>query len=435
MTSSIRARRHGTVVAAAALLIVGLAPAAAADPDEPAGSQDPGVVLAWNAIAWRTIAVEGMKPPPVAQFYLGLVSSAVYNAVVTVEGDGEPTLPQPDVDREASSDVAAATAAHDVLTAFFPASAAALQADYDTWLAGVPSGKGRENGLKAGQDAAAALIASRVDDGREAPITLARPAVPPPGTWVPTGTGEWLTPWLGFTRPILIDSPTRFATNGPESLGDEDYAEELAEVATMGAATGSGRSEADTALALFYFDNPPRQYQDAMRDRAVRHEMDIVESARMFAAANVSAADATITCWRSKYESNYWRPVTAIHEADRDGNAATTADPGWTSLRPAPAYPEYPSGHGCVSSGTAEALANLFGEDDLDIDILSLTPEVTGTTRHYDSADAWLDDVVKARIFLGIHFRDAMDDARHVGHAVADHVVDRWFSCHTGGDH
>jgi len=434
MTRSTRARRHGTVVAAAALLTFGLAPAAAAHPEGPADSRDPGVVLGWNAIAWRTIAVEAMKPPPVAQFYLGLVSSAVYNAVVTVEGGGEPTLPQPDVDQEASSEVAAATAAHDVLTAFFPASSAALQVDYDIWLAGVPSGQGRENGLKAGQDAAAALIASREGDGRDAPITLARPAVPPPGMWVPTGTGEWLTPWLGFTRPILIDSPTRFAPDGPEPLGSEDYAEDLAEVASMGTATGSGRSEEDTAMALFYFDNPPRQYQDAMRDRAVRHEMDIVESARMFAAANVSAADATITCWRAKYESDYWRPVTAIHQADRDGNAATTADVAWNSLRPAPAYPEYPSGHGCVSSGTAQALANLFGKGHLDMDIVSLTPEVMGTTRHYDSADAWLDDVVDARIFLGIHFRDAMDDARDVGRAVADHVVDRWFSGHTGGD-
>jgi hypothetical protein len=92
------------------------------------------------------------------------------------------------------------------------------------------------------------------------------------------------------------------------------------------------------------------------------------------------------------------------------------------------AGPEYPSGHGCVSSGTAQALEHLFGEGDVDMDIASLTPEVIGTTRHYDSEDAWLDDVVDARIFLGIHFRDAMDDAREVGREVADHVVDCWFS-------
>jgi hypothetical protein len=425
MAGSTPTRRCG-LVAATAVLLFGLTPAAAAHPEGTAG--DPGVVLRWNEIAWRTIGVEGMKPPPVAQLYLCLVSTAVYNAVVTAEGGGEPTLQQPQVGRRASSDVAAATAAHDVLSRFFPASAAALRADYDGWLAGVPEGEGREQGVRAGQDAAAALIASRVDDGRDAPVTLPRPAEPPPGTWVPTGNGEWLTAWLGFTRPILVDSPTEFSPDGPDSLQSEAYAEDFDEVKVMGAATASGRSEGDTALALFFNDNPPRQYQDAMRDRAVRHEMDIVQSARMFAAANASAADAVITCWRAKYESNYWRPLTAIHEADHDDNDATTADPAWNSLRPAPAYPEYPSGHGCVSSGTAQALENLFGEGDVDMTITSLTPEVVNATRHYDSEDAWLDDVTDARIFLGYHFRDAMDDARTVGRDVADRVVDRWFS-------
>ncbi|MGK5110718.1 MULTISPECIES: hypothetical protein [unclassified Geodermatophilus] len=77
MARSTPARRRGVVVATA-LLLLGLPPAAAAHPDGPRGSRDPGVVLAWNAIAWRTIGVEGQKAAPVAQFYLGLVSTAVY---------------------------------------------------------------------------------------------------------------------------------------------------------------------------------------------------------------------------------------------------------------------------------------------------------------------------------------------------------------------
>jgi hypothetical protein len=258
---------------------------------------------------------------------------------------------------------------------------------------------------------------------------------PSPVSGCPLASGEWTTAWLGFTEPILIDSTRRFAPEGPDPLDSPEYAADFDEVKLMGAATGSGRSEADTALALFWWDNPPRQYQDAMRDRSVRHEMDIVETARMFAAANASAADTTITCWRAKYDFNYWRPETAIHQADRDSNPATTPDPAWNSLRPAPPYPEYPSGHACVSSGVAQALENLFREGEVDMIITSLTPEVTGATRPYDSEDAWLDDVTDARIFLGIHFRDAMDDARAVGRAVADEVVDCWFSPAHSRDH
>jgi hypothetical protein len=73
-------------------------------------------------------------------------------------------------------------------------------------------------------------------------------------------------------------------------------------------------------------------------------------------------------------------------------------------------------------------LEHLFGEGRVDMTITSLTPEVPNATRHYDSEDAWLDDVSDARIFLGYHFRDAMDDARTLGREVADRVVGRWFS-------
>ncbi|WP_209306387.1 vanadium-dependent haloperoxidase [Blastococcus sp. CT_GayMR19] len=415
---------------AAAVLMAGVAPAAAAETD--GGTEpDPAVVLHWNEIAWRTIGVEGMKPPPVAQLYLGLVSTAVYNAVVTVEGGGEPTLRQPRVDDDASSDVAAATAAHDVLSSFFPASAAALRADYDAWLAGIRDGEGREQGVQAGRDAAAALLAAREGDGRDAPITVPRDAEPAPGAWVPTppAFAEFTAPWLGTTRPVLLDSPEDVPYDGPDALTSEAYAADFAEVKAMGAATGSARSEAETQTALFWSDNPPRQYQDAMRDRAVRHELDVLETARMFAAANAAGADALVVCWQAKLDSDFWRPLTAIHEAERDGNPDTTPDPAWASLVPAPSYPEYPSGHGCVSSAVATALEELFGEDELDMTIASRASGVTQATRDYDSADAWIDEVVDARIWLGIHFRDAMDDAVAIGREVADRVVDRWFEC------
>jgi hypothetical protein len=49
------------------------------------------------------------------------------------------------------------------------------------------------------------------------------------------------------------------------------------------------------------------------------------------------------------------------------------------------------------------------------------------TSRHYTSERAWLGDVTDARIWLGIHFRHAMDDGRQIGREVADAVVKKWF--------
>ena len=391
----IRTAQRQAIVAAALLVLAGMPIATAGDePASPRG--DPGVVLSWNALAWRTIGVEGEKPPPVAQLYLGLVSTAVYDAVVTAEEAAVPT----------ASDVAA------------------LDPEHAAWLGTVPDTAERQNGLQVGQDAAAALIAARVDDGRDAPITLDRPADPPPGMWVPTGNGEMQAPWLGFTEPLVVDSPEEFATDGPDPLGSQEYAADFAEVAAMGSATSADRTAEQTDLALFWSDNPVRKYQDALRERAARHPMDIADTARLFAAVNTAGADTQITCWRVKYDTAFWRPVTAIQQADRDGNDATAADPAWTSLRPSPAYPDNPSGHGCVSSAVAGTLEELFGPGQLDMAIRST---VTNTTQVYDDAEAWLDDVTDARIWLGIHFRDAMDDAREIGTGVADAVVDRAF--------
>jgi hypothetical protein len=319
----------------------------------------------------------------------------------------------------ASSDVAAATAAYDVLRTYFPHAAGALDTDYANFLAGVPNGVGRVHGLRVGHDAANALIASRVGDGRDA-------TVPPPeprtdgATWVPTGSGDFQVPWLGFVRPLLLDSATQFPLDGPDALTSAAYAADFDEVKAMGgdATTGSDRDTLQTETARFFSDHPVRQYQDAMRLRAQEHAMDILATARMFASANSSGADALIACWRGKYDFNFWRPITAIRQAATDGNDATTPNDTWTPLLTTPPYPDYPSGHGCFSSSVARALEHQFGAGNLD---LAITSNVTGTTRDYDDEQAWLDDVVNARIWLGIHFRDAMDDARTLGRQVADH--------------
>jgi hypothetical protein len=324
--------------------------------------------------------------------------------------------------------VAAATAAHHVLVHFFPASTEALDAHYDAWLSGVPAGAGRDHGVRVGQDAAEAFIASRDGDGRDAQVEPAPGSdAPGPGTWVPTGGAAFLAPWLGFVRPLFLTSPTQFATDGPDALGSPAYAADFQEVKEKGAATGSTRTADEEATALFFSDNPIRQYQDAMRDRAVRHESDIVATATMFAAANGAGADALIACWRTKWQHNFWRPDAAIHEAEHDGNPATTPDPAWATLRPNPPYPDYASGHACVSSAVANSLEELFGGGRLDVDILSAPPGLPVTARHYDSAGPWLDEAGNARVWLGIHFRDAIDDGRDLGARVSEYVVDRWF--------
>ena len=69
-----------------------------------------------------------------------------------------------------------------------------------------------------------------------------------------------------------------------------------------------------------------------------------------FALLNMGLANAYIVNWEAKYHYNFWRPVTAIRNGDRDGNDATERDAGWSPLAPTPMHPEYPS-QASISAG------------------------------------------------------------------------------------
>lgn len=103
--------------------------------------------------------------------------------------------------------------------------------------------------------------------------------------------------------------------------------------------------------------------------------------------------------------------------ADTDGNEATEHDADWTPLVQNPPYPEYSSGHDCVTGATSNTFGYLFGADAID---LNVSPSVTGTSRPDDSADALDEETVNARIWLGIHFRRAMTDGNQLGHDVSN---------------
>jgi PAP2 superfamily len=421
--------RKRIVVRATVLLMAALVlatPAALARPAQagPRVARDPAVIRTWNAVAVRTIIVEGLKPPPVAQLYLGFVSAAVYNAVVTIDGRFTPYTSQPRPHGHASPEAAAATAAYRVLSVYFPASAEQLTVDYQASLAQIPDGVAKTRGIRVGEDAARTIVRLREGDGRDAAITL--DLAPAPGVWRPTppAFAPMLAPWLGFVRPLLLGSPTQLPLAGPDPLTSIAYTRDFNEVKAMGAAASATRTPAQTETARFWNDSAPVQFQAGFRDLAIRHRLDIDHSARLFAILNMTTADAAIACWRAKYDFPFWRPSTAIQLADTDGNPATTADPTWTPLVINPPYPDYPSGHACLTGATAQGLAHLFGPQKIDLVVSSA---VTGTTRHYRTARTLDRDTMNARVWLGIHFRKAMVDGNRLGHRVSRWALRHYF--------
>jgi hypothetical protein len=133
---------------------------------------------------------------------------------------------------------------------------------------------------------------------------------------------------------------------------------------------------------------------------------------------HASMTDAIINCWRLKYRVGFWRPVEAISGELDDGNPRTDPEPGWASWLPTPPYSDYVSGHGCLTGPAVETARLMLGERTP----LTLSNPTMGVERSYSRLSRIERQALNSRIWGGLHFRDAMDDAYLIGHRTARRV-------------
>jgi hypothetical protein len=416
--SACAARRGVLVVVAVAATMLLPAPARADS------------VTQWNAIAVKTLVDDGQGAPALA--HLAMVHGAVFDAVNAIDGRYEPYLAAPPAKRSYSEDAAAATAAYRVLVDSDPpvvqpqnqaAVAAALKPLYDASLAAIPNGAAKAGGVATGNAAADAMIAARRDDGRFGPFRFAVGTLP--GEWRPVLPAFVNDPgaWLKDVKPFLVDSSSEFAGPGPFALTSRDYAAEFDEVMSLGAINSTTRTADQTAAARFWgATNSVATWSSLYRDIAERHGGSLADHARMFAMLYLADADAAITVWHDKARYSFWRPITAIHEAASDGNPRTAPDPTWQPLVATPPYPDHPSGLSSLSGASARTLQAFFGTDELTFG----TTNAVGITRNYTSFSQAADEVVDARVWAGIHFRNADDQGMAIGERVASAQEERF---------
>jgi hypothetical protein len=406
---------------AGSLLVAGLGTTgtAAASPDA-----DPAVIRDWNATAVATIVIDAGKANAEAFLWLGYVAAPVYNAVVGITREYELYKWRTHGLRSASPEAAAAQAAHDVLLHYFPASQVRLDTQLDASLAGVTDGAAEQQGTAYGAASAAHFIKQRANDGVNAPITFDQ--APAKGVWRPTPPTNtpFFDPWLSQVKPLMMTSPTQFRPGPPPALKSARYTADFNEVKALGAKTGSTRTAQQTETAMFTTDVAIGPYQAALRDLTARRAMDISDTARLFAAVDMSITDSIIAVWDAKYHYGYWRPITAIQLADTDGNPDTVADTTWEPLVATPPYPDYVSGFNGVTGAYTGSLSRIMGGGALDLYITSPT---AGVTRHYTTASALNRDGIDGRVWLGIHFRTADEVAIDMGTAIANWGLDHYF--------
>ena len=375
----------------------------------------------------------GNKFPAEAAVYMGIVHIAIYDATVSITGGYPRYTATPTAPADTSPQAAVATAAYATLTGLQPqlgANQTILDTDYAAYLAALPDGTPKADGIAVGQQAAQAVLATRTNDGRGCTTTLTDLGLPAPGpgVWQP-GLGPVLGLCLPGMRPLALQSASQFRPDGPNPLTSTAYADDFNQVKEIGRLDSTTRTTTQTNQARFWTDHDIRQWNDGILRLAAARGLSLVQTARMLAMAHVAGGDAMIACFDAKYHYWFWRPYQAIPAADTDGNPATMADPSWKALGTTPNFPEYPSAHACHSTAVVTALDVFFGTDKVTLTLDSRAPGLTATarTRTYDRLHDVVKDVDTARVLVGFHFRNSDQQGASLGRKVARYTTDHYF--------
>jgi hypothetical protein len=371
----------------------------------------PDTVVQWNQFLLAVQATPGNQPATVHPTYeLAIMHAAIYDAVVTAHGP-----------RSASLDAAADSAAHDTLVALYPSLAPAIDQESAALLAQVPSGRRKAQGIRVGRIVARQILASRANDGSSAPLIPFSPGSDPGDYQLtpPAFAQPVFTHWR-FVKPFALRHADQFRPPPPPALTSPKYAAAINEVKGLGAAQGSTRTADQTQIGLFW--NPPiwATWNRIAQSAALGHHGTLSQDARTFAALNLTFADSVIAFYDAKYTYRLWRPVTAIRNADTDGNPDTAADPSWSPLSATAPDPSYPGAHGTISAAGAEVLSSIYGNDS---SFTVTSPALPGVERSFVSFSEAAEEASVSRIYNGNHTRIDQVAGEDLGHDVADLVL------------
>ena len=376
-----------------------------------------------------------------------MVHVAVHDAVNAIDRRSRPYAFRARVNGPVSADAAVAAAARDTLVSVIPtlpespdcrASGVALANElYAAALASIPNGAAKTIGVALGQAAAAAIVARRAGDGSDQNMFV--------DTYEPgTEPGEWrftpdfpfpiaFGPDWGKVTPFVLKRSSQFRPRPPFHLRSRKYADDYKEIKLLGGDgvnTLSARSLDQTQIGLFWIESSPLAWNRLARALSVERGFDLWENARLFGLLNLAMADGYIASWAAKYYYRFWRPITAIRLGDTDDNPLTLADPSWTPLQPTYPMPDHDSGHAVQGGVAAEILKQVFGTDEIPFTACSTTvgagltcADPTPVLRPYASFSQAADENAVSRIYIGIHFRRAVEEGVRHGRKIAEYAV------------
>jgi len=374
---------------------------------------DADVVTDANARAAEIAAKHPATPPAVRT--MAIVQVSVFEAVSAITGRYPAFRAKVTAPPGASVEAAVASATRTALLKLMPAQQAAIDADYQAALKPLTDGRAKSDGIAVGEQAAAAILASCADDGSVAPNTYQPHTTA--GVYVPTMFPA--VPHWGKRKPWVMASADQFRPGPPPSLTSETWRRDYAEIKALGGKNSTQRTAEQTAIAQFWEATAPVVYWPVARSVANAPGRDVADNARLLAVAAMAMDDALIAVFDAKYTYNFWRPVTAIRNADGDAR-----DPGWTPFIDTPMHPEYPCAHCIVSASLGAVLSAELGTGPVP-KLSSTSYTAGGAVRTWGSVGDFVQEVAVARIYDGVHYRNSSEVGTAMGKAVGELAVKR----------
>lgn len=406
-----------------------------------------GTVLEADVVTdWNQATIEAIRAAPAASNpgdstrIFAMVHTAVYDAVNSVTKTNNPYHSQYNAAENTSMEAAAAQAAHDVLAHLFPSQAASFDSLLTNHMMAISNWPAKGNGMTVGAQSAASIINLRSNDGAQNSTFYTTTNAP--GHWAPDplhpNQSAWGPNW-GNVTPWTVPNSGTYAPSAPPSLTSQAYTDSFNQVKDLGALNSTTRTADQTEIGIFWgYDRatlgpPPILYNQIVKEVADLKGNTLEQNARLFAMANVAMADASITAWDAKFEHDFWRPITAIRDADLDGNDLTIADANWQPLGApgdptvpgsdfTPPFPAYISGHATMGAAAFTTLENFYGSDEIGTDLVISSDELPGVTRTYNYFSEMTDENAWSRIYLGVHWDFDATVGIDVGNGVADYV-------------
>ncbi len=370
------------------------------------------VVTDWNVTAADMTVAAGQGPPP-ANRTLAMVQTAVYEAVNAITKRYPPDRVAPNASPDASVAAAVATANRTMLSRLLPSQQAAIDKAYGIALAAIADGPAKTAGIAVGEQATAAVLAWRADDGAGAPERY-RPATTA-GVYVPTTIPA--APQWAQRKPWVMTSCDQFRPPPPPALASAVWARDYNEIKAVGAKSSTTRTPAQTEIARFWEATAPTIYFPVVRSVANVPGREVTQNARLLAVTAEAMDDALIAVFDGKYFYNFWRPITAIRNGDIDGNDATERDAGWLPFIDTPMHPEYPCAHCIVSGAVGAVLMAEIGTGPTPT-LSTTSPTAPGVVRSWPSIDDFVVEVANARIYDGVHYRNSTEVGTAMGRQI-----------------